>query len=103
MSNQPIAATLLRCKLKSFIARITTHLKHCHATKCRCCKLKLNWRLFFSKFFSTCFKFFSKCLRRVVIRATTLFNVQRNNVALQVEEICFPYYRAVSCIKDRRA
>ena len=33
-------ATLLRCKLKNVVARITTHLKHCHATKFRCCKLK---------------------------------------------------------------
>ena len=30
----------LRCKLKSVVARITTHLKHCHATKFCCCKLK---------------------------------------------------------------
>ena len=28
-----------------------------------------------------------------VIRATTLFNFQRNNFALQVEEKCCPYYR----------
>ena len=26
-------ATLLRCKLKSVVARITTQLKHCHTTK----------------------------------------------------------------------
>ena len=26
-------ATLLRCKLKSVVDRVTTHLKHCHATK----------------------------------------------------------------------
>ena len=35
--EQQIAATcnakLLRCKLKSVVACITTHLKHCHATK----------------------------------------------------------------------
>ena len=30
----------LRCKLKSVVARITTYLKHCHATKFCCCKLK---------------------------------------------------------------
>ena len=30
------------CKLKSVVARITTHLKHCHATKCCCSKLKLH-------------------------------------------------------------
>ena len=35
--------TLLRCtKLKSVVARITTHLKHCQALKVRCCKLKKN-------------------------------------------------------------
>ena len=33
-------APLLRCKLKSVVTRITTHLKHCHATKVCCCKLK---------------------------------------------------------------
>ena len=30
----------LRCKLKSVVARITKHLKHCHATKFCCGKLK---------------------------------------------------------------
>ena len=39
-------ATLLRCKLKSVVARITTHLKHCHATKFCCCKLKKSRRKF---------------------------------------------------------
>ena len=29
-----------RCRLKSVVARSTTHLKHCHETKFRCCKLK---------------------------------------------------------------
>ena len=29
-----------------------------------------------------------------IIRATTLFNLQRNNVALQIEGKCFPYYIA---------
>ena len=33
-----------------------------------------------------------QCLRWVVIRATTLFNLQRNNVALQVAAICCSYY-----------
>ena len=31
-----IDATLLRCKLKSVVASITTHLKHCQATKFCC-------------------------------------------------------------------
>ena len=30
---------VLRCKLRSVIAHITTHLKHCHATQFCCCKL----------------------------------------------------------------
>ena len=29
-------------------------------------------------------------------RATTLLNLQRNNVALQVEEKCCSYYRALT-------
>ena len=80
-------ATLLRSKLKSVVARITTHLKHCHATKFRCCKLKqhvaASWTgdYLFQQFFSTCnseIVFAWQCLRWVVIRATTLFNLQRN-------------------------
>ena len=35
-----IQGILLRCKLKSVVARITTHLKHCHQTKCCCFKLE---------------------------------------------------------------
>ena len=92
------------CNLKSVVARITTHLKHCNATKFRCCKLKqhvassLNWRLLFSKrnIFNLQQQNFValQCLRWLVIRATTLFNLPHNNVALQVEERCCPYYRA---------
>ena len=54
-------ATLLRCKLKSVVGRITTHLKHCHATKFRCSKLKqhvaASWTgvYFFRQIFSTKF------------------------------------------------
>ena len=33
-----------------------------------------------------------KLRARVVIRATTLFNLQRNNVARQVVQKCCPYY-----------
>ena len=57
-------ATLLRCKLKSVVGRITTHLKHCHATKFRCSKLKqhvaASWTgvYFFRQIFSTCNKKF---------------------------------------------
>ena len=53
-------ATMLRCKLKSVVVRITTHLKHCHATKFRCCKLKqhvaASWTgaNVFQHIFSTC-------------------------------------------------
>ena len=117
-------ATLLRCKLKCVVARITTHLKHCHATKFRRCKLKQHvassWTsvYFFQHIFSTCNNKFCcvtmfemggntfnnafqlattnfvawQCLRWVVIRSTTLFNLQCNNVALQVAAICCSYY-----------
>ena len=44
MYGQQIAATfsatMLRCKLKSVVARIITPLKHCYAIKFRCCKLR---------------------------------------------------------------
>ena len=39
-NRRNLHATLLRCKLKSVVGRIIIHLKHCHATKCCCCKLK---------------------------------------------------------------
>ena len=53
-------AALLRCKLKNIVARITTHLKHCHATTFRCCKLKQHvassWTgvYLFQQMISTC-------------------------------------------------
>ena len=105
-------ATLLRCKLKSVVVRITTHLKHCHATKNF---VEASWSsmlqpvvaaswtgvYFFQQFFfnSQQQNFVAwLCLRWVVIRATTLFNLQRNDVALQVEEKRCPYYRAFTVI-----
>ena len=91
---------MLRCKLKNIVARITTHLKHCHATTFRCCKLKqhLHQVELASTFFNKCFQLATtyfvawQCLRWVVIRATMLLNLQCNNVALQVAAICFSYY-----------
>ena len=88
------------CNLqRNVVTRITTHLKHCHTTKFRCCKL--NWRLLFStNLFNLQQQNFVawQCLRLVVIRATTLFNLQRANVTLQVGEKCCPYYRAMTTI-----
>ena len=79
---------MLRYKLKSVVARITTHLKHCYATKFRCCKPKqhvaASWTTFFQQILSTCNN------KRVVRRATTLFKLQHNN-----EETCCPYYRGL--------
>ena len=37
-----------------------------------------------------------QCLRWVVIHATTLFNLQRNNFALQVAAICCSYFITLS-------
>ena len=57
---------------KALLHVLTTHLKHCHATKFRC--IKLNWRLLFStNFFNLQQQNFDawECLRWVVIRATT--------------------------------
>ena len=51
---------MLRCKLKSVVARITTHLKHCYAIKFCCCKLKkhvaTSWTgfYFFNKYLICC-------------------------------------------------
>ena len=49
---------------------------------------------FFNKFFQLATTNFVawQCLRWVVIRPTTLFNLQCNNVALQVAAICCSYY-----------
>ena len=48
---------MLRCKLKSVVARITTPLKHCYGTKFRCCKLRnmLQQVELASTFFNKCF------------------------------------------------
>ena len=79
MYGQHFPSTLLRCK-KSVISRVTIHLKHCHATKFCCCKLK-KFVEFAVQFAATCCfnlqqrNFVAwRCLRWVVIRATTLFN-----------------------------
>ena len=76
-------ATLLRCKLKSVVARITAHLKHCHATKF----LVASWSSMLQQvelaftFFNTFFQraitnvVAWQCLRWVVIRPTTLSNL----------------------------
>ena len=58
-------AALLRCKLKSVVVRITTHLKHCHA----CCS-NLNWHLFFST------NFFN--LQQQILFCVTMFEVGGN-------------------------
>ena len=81
------------CKLKSVVARFPTHLKHCHATKFRCCKLKQHvakcWTdvYFLQQIYSTCNNKF--CY-------VTMFEVGGNNVVLQVEEKCCPYYLALT-------
>ena len=81
---------------KALLHVFTTHLKHCHATKVCCCKLK-TIMLIKVVASSTCCNMLLQlattklvawqCLRWVVIRATTLLNLQRNNVALQVAVI----------------
>ena len=43
-----------------------------------------------------------QCLRWVVIRTTTLFNLQRNNVVLQVAAICCLYYFTFSWLNQRK-
>ena len=75
-------ATLLCCKLKSVVARITT--QHFSA----------SWTglyFFFNKFFQLATTTFVawQCLRWVVIRATTHFNLQRNSV------VCSYYFNLV--------
>ena len=57
--------------LKSVVARITTHLKHCHATKFYFCKLKKFVEKSIAATFAT-----TKFLNEIC--ATTLFNLQRN-------------------------
>ena len=63
--------------------------------KAACC-IKLNWT-FFNKVFQLATTYFVawQCLRRVVIRPTTLSNLQRNNV--EVAAICCSYYFTLTC------
>ena len=61
------------------VACITTHLKHCHATKFRCCKLKQHvassWTgvYFFQQIFSTCSNKFC-CVTMFVVGGNTCNN-----------------------------
>ena len=83
-------AALLRCKLKNIVARITTHLKHCHATTFRCCKLKQHvassWTgvYLFQQMISTCNNIFC-CV-------TMLFEVGGNTacwlIQLAMQQCC---------------
>ena len=79
-------ATLLHCKLKSVVARITTHLKHCHATKFRYCKLKqpvtASWTgvYFFQEIFSTCNNKF-RCVKLFEVGGNTCNNKLQRFVA----------------------
>ena len=81
-NRRNLHATLLRCKLKSVVGRIIIHLKHCHATKCCCCKLK---------------KFVDKKWTPVQLATTKLFcmiifevgsNTCKNDSQLATQECC---------------
>ena len=97
-------------QVQNAVARITTHFKHCHAAKFRCYKLKQHvassWTGVFNYIFfqlaATNFVAW-QCLRWVVIRPTTLFNFQCNNVALQVAAICCSYYSTLKFVGDCKA
>ena len=68
--------------LESVVARITTHLKHCHATKFCCCKLKKvveKSRRQFNMLLQLATTKFC-CVTMSEVGATTLFNLQRNNI-----------------------
>ena len=69
----------VRCKLKCVFVRITTVLQHVARSR-----HELN---FVQNVAATC--------NTVVIRTKTHFNLQRNNVARQVERKCCPYYWAL--------
>ena len=70
-------ATLLCCKLKRVVARIATQqLRHCHATKFRCCKLKLQQVELASTFNLQQQNFVPLTMFELV--GGTTFNLQRN-------------------------
>ena len=96
-------ATLLRCKLKSVVARINAHLKHCHATKFAVA----SWKNVLKKVDAT-----STCCNMLLQLATTkfcfvtIFEVGGNTASnacqlatqqccVQVEGKCCRYYRAL--------
>ena len=91
-------ATLLHCKLKSVVARITTHLNHCHTTKF----VVASWKNLLKKLYAS-----SSCCNMLLQLATTkfccvtMFEVGGNtcnNVAWKlkgnVARITGPWYRS---------
>ena len=83
--------------IKVSTSNIITQQNFVVAVKVACCS-KLNWHLLVStNFFNLEQQHFVawQCLRWVVIRATTLFNLQCNNVACKVKKnVAHAYYRA---------
>ena len=74
--------------------------------KCQCCKLQQYVAQSRPEFYFLQQIFFKlgtltfvawKVEHRMVIRATTLFNLQCNNVARQGERNCCPYHLAIRC------
>ena len=98
---------MLHCKLKNVVGRITTHLKHCHATKF----VVASWKNLLKKVdaCSTCCNMLLQ-LARTKFGCVTMFEVGGktcNNAfqlatqqcCVQVEEKCCPYYRAFKVLR----
>ena len=91
---------MLRCKLKTLLhvlpptSNIVTQQNFVVASWSSMLRQVELASTFFNKFVQLATTNFvaRQCLRWVVIRPTTLYNLQRNNVALQVAAICCSYY-----------
>ncbi len=83
-ARQHFLATLLHCKLLSVVARIISRVVSC------------SNMLHKVELISTLCNILPQRATREVKRATTLNNLQCNNVARQVEGECFLYYWAFS-------
>ena len=99
-------ATLLHCKLKSVVARITTHLKHCHTTKF----VVASWKNLLKKSrrqFNLLQHAASTCNNEILLRemfevggntCNNDFQLATQQCCVKVEGKCCPYYWALRSV-----
>ena len=78
---------MLRCKLKSVVARITTHLKHCHSTKFLLLQVEKNcWKKIDAS--STCWSNFATTKFCCVTMFEVGGNTANNAFQLATQQCC---------------